>query len=811
MTPYSIDQDVLTTSAPTFDGATLTGTLTMDAAAINEAEEFEVSSSSTTAIGAAPSNNVRIAGSTTIAAFDVAPAGVTRRVRFSGALTLTHSATLQLPGAANILTAAGDCLLAQSLGAGIWKVMFFQAQSGLVPGVGTMATQNADDVAITGGALDSVTITNSTFTADAGGLKVEDANGDTLSIATGELTTNRTFTIDPADGSRTLTVSVDVTLDQSVATSSSPQFAAINVGHASDTTVGRASAGDIAVEGNVVYRAGGTDVAVADGGTGASTAAGARTNLGLVIGTDVQAYDADLAALAALTPGNDNIIVGNGTAWVTESGDTARTSLGVGSADTVQHAILGLGAARTEGVLQVAAGSAGTVTAISTADEIVVEGSASAGISILTPDASTAAIVLGSPSDNRGAGLEWNYASLAFNVGSDTVGGLTRLRAGDAVAIAELTTSGMAVHASGVTPQHDGVLHALSGSAGTVTASTDSDELVVESGGNGGMSILTPAANYGILSFGSPASNQQAKVYWSDSSSLMQVGTLKSGAKLRLVANNNQEVVEVTSAGASIYANGVTPQHDAPLHVLYDTAGSVTAFGGAVIVAEGSNSVVTSQVLHTDANSGAFMFGCPSDNAYGYIKGRYSAGSPEMDVFLGSSNAATFTQTSGIQTLTLRHPSATSPNGIFIDFTGKSTGSSGDFFLSGRDTGATRINIAANGTVTNATGVYAAISDARLKQDVVLAGSQWNDVKALGSLTKKYRFRSDVATDSNAAHHIGLIAQDVLNVSPGLVQTGADGHYSVQYSVLYMKAFKALGEALERIERLEAQLAAKAA
>jgi hypothetical protein len=125
--------------------------------------------------------------------------------------------------------------------------------------------------------------------------------------------------------------------------------------------------------------------------------------------------------------------------------------------------------------------------------------------------------------------------------------------------------------------------------------------------------------------------------------------------------------------------------------------------------------------------------------------------------------------------------------------------------------GAFKFRVADSGDVTNTNGTYGTISDAKMKADIVDAGSQWADIKAL-------RFRKfKMKDDPSGLVQLGVVAQEVELTSPGLVDEhqdrDAEGNdlgtttKSVKTSVLLMKAAVALQEAMSRIEALEAQVA----
>ena len=121
-----------------------------------------------------------------------------------------------------------------------------------------------------------------------------------------------------------------------------------------------------------------------------------------------------------------------------------------------------------------------------------------------------------------------------------------------------------------------------------------------------------------------------------------------------------------------------------------------------------------------------------------------------------------------------------------------------------------------NGNFYSRSNSYGAFSDQKLKENIVDATSQWNDLKAVK--VRNFNFISDTSNTKL----LGVVAQELETVCPSLIETTPDKEIneqgervetgtstkSVKYSILYMKAIKALQEAIAKIETLETKVAA---
>lgn len=81
-----------------------------------------IASAATTDLSTINEKSIAVTGTTTITSLGTESAGISKQLRFAGALILTHSASLYLIGAANITTVAEDCAWFLSLGSGNWKM-----------------------------------------------------------------------------------------------------------------------------------------------------------------------------------------------------------------------------------------------------------------------------------------------------------------------------------------------------------------------------------------------------------------------------------------------------------------------------------------------------------------------------------------------------------------------------------------------------------------------------------------------------------------------------------------------------------------
>ena len=525
---------------------------------------------------------------------------------------------------------------------------------------------------------------------------------------------------------------------------------------------------------------------------------------------------------------------------------------------------LGLGTSSPQKTLHVAAGSSGFTGAYNSRTTAIVESSNSfgTGLSIMSPSTGQS---------NLGFGDESNeYAGLfAYDHTSDSIrylqAGQERVRI-DSSGRLGLGTSApdsklvIQQNSSDTNPLDQNSPSTSSGLAvrnfnfgvGTYTAlSLETAEAAnVQSA-----SIVAQSVSGGrspnILFTQRTASNVNTTRMVIDSSGRVGIGVTSpnrllevsgSGTTTRLTSSTNTSTIEFSTTGGFAYIGSkdgpnVYVETNGSERARIDSSGrllvgtsSTTRGGAGDITAQGS-SVGAGLRLQTSLTS-------PADGVgLGYIY-YADAGGVESAVISAYRDGGTWTSGSSQPSrlvFSTTADGASSPtermriasNGSVATFCSNATdgiwassaataGTARSFFMGSYGgsqvySGTISYRVYTNGDVVNANGVYGAISDIKLKENIVDANSQWDDLKALQ--VRNYNFK-----EGQTHTQIGLVAQEVELVSPGLVSESPDRDEegndlgtvtkSVNYSVLYMKAVKALQEAMERIETLEADVAA---
>jgi len=308
----------------------------------------------------------------------------------------------------------------------------------------------------------------------------------------------------------------------------------------------------------------------------------------------------------------------------------------------------------------------------------------------------------------------------------------------------------------------------------------------------------------------SPGSSEAARL---DSSGRLLVGTSSNissdsfDSKIQ-TAGTNQE-------GASISIRRDQNSSSGPALAFSKTRS--TSIGGNTIVQ--SNDLLGQLVFYgadgTDVDSHAGLIRCRVDGTPG---SNDMPGRLEFHTTADSASSATqrfwIDSTGAIHTDNSAYAFLRSDSTSVASLTLRkdASGADGVDYLQCRNTANTlKLVIEGDGDVANANNSYGSTSDSKLKENIVDASSQWSDIKNLQ--VRNYNFTE--ASGYPTHTQIGLIAQEVETVSPGLVNNkpdvDEDGNdlgtvtKSVRYSVLYMKAVKALQEAQTRIETLETQ------
>lgn len=166
------------------------------------------------------------------------------------------------------------------------------------------------------------------------------------------------------------------------------------------------------------------------------------------------------------------------------------------------------------------------------------------------------------------------------------------------------------------------------------------------------------------------------------------------------------------------------------------------------------------------------------------------------------------------------HKGTSNPYGIQVRFTGTAPNNTSNYFYNGVDTGATRYIVYSNGNVVNANNSYGAISDVKLKENIVDTSPKLDDLMQVK--IRNYNLIGETEK------RLGVIAQELEEVFPSMIDespdfeeqelTDEEGNVttekvdlgtttkSVKYSVFVPMLIKAMQEQQEIIEELKQRI-----
>lgn len=320
-----------------------------------------------------------------------------------------------------------------------------------------------------------------------------------------------------------------------------------------------------------------------------------RTTLGLAIGTDVQAYNARLADIAALGVTDNGVVIGNGSNLVLESGATLKTSLGLTIGTNVQAWDADLDALAAQSVIQ----------------GDLLYGSGAATISKLAKDTNSTRYLSNQGTSNNPS---WNQVSLANGVTGNLP--VTNQNSGTGAT-------------SSTFWRGDGTWSTPAGAGDISAVSTGAPQYTIPTWGSAGKTLENGIAigTSGQLLTSGGAGVAPTFTTYAGTSSITTVGTITSGGWAGTTIPLNKGGSGATDAAGARTAFGVVigtdvQAYDAKLTTLAaEFTALTTTVGESLKFKEGSNNGTNTVTLQGPASTADVTITLPNSTGTLYISG----------------------------------------------------------------------------------------------------------------------------------------------------------------------------------------------